>query len=533
MHERGKKYYDEDRVKDIILKDNFYYATVVGSRNYKVMVELIDNEIIKTTCNCPYEGFICKHQVAVYYKIMDLLNLNEKTIFIEEIKKELEKIKKEDLIQLLFEFYVQDKYKLYKFVVENIKEHALLAVKKMLEYYNFHTVHELEENTFQNLDNIINDIFSMLSLDEENFKVNLEIVFYIISYLEKHERESYYEYVDETTEEIMATVFNYLRTLLEDIEDEEKIKKAFLKIKKNLDLYKEKDYIVLGIIESTISLCKYSFIKEYYDCFLDEKIISYEEDEVDNFDFIPSVYITKYNIIKMFDGEERRKEYLNKNIKFGIFRKILIEEAYQNKNYEDVIILCEEYLNGGKSFYNDYFEEFLYEALKETKNINKLKVFLDEQVLKGKTSKYYDEYKKLLKKDEWDIKLKEILKVLKNDSEYAYEYFDILAKENLLKELIFYCEKYPQIMYKYYPYCIKNEEYREKVIEIIERDIERNIAISSNRKSYLNLFYKIKVLKDIYGFERVIMYFEKLKEKYPKRRAMIQVLSEFEERLKN
>ena len=52
----------------------------------------------------------------------------------------------------------------------------------------------------------------------------------------------------------------------------------------------------------------------------------------------------------MFDGEERRKEYLNKNIKFGIFRKILIEEAYQNKNYEDVIILCEEYLNGGKSF---------------------------------------------------------------------------------------------------------------------------------------------------------------------------------------
>ena len=78
MHERGKKYYDEDRVKDIILKDNFYYATVVGSRNYKVMVELIDNEIIKTTCNCPYEGFICKHQVAVYYKIMDLLNLNEK-----------------------------------------------------------------------------------------------------------------------------------------------------------------------------------------------------------------------------------------------------------------------------------------------------------------------------------------------------------------------------------------------------------------------------------------------------------------------
>lgn len=63
--ERGVDYYDQDRVLELHVDGEEITATVRGSSDYRVSVE-IGNETIRTTCNCPYDYTgDCKHIVAV------------------------------------------------------------------------------------------------------------------------------------------------------------------------------------------------------------------------------------------------------------------------------------------------------------------------------------------------------------------------------------------------------------------------------------------------------------------------------------
>ena len=70
---RGVDYYKNGRVIDLIeLKKDKWSARVDGTELYKVMVQIQNDKIVSSTCNCPYEmGDVCKHEVAVYCTIRD------------------------------------------------------------------------------------------------------------------------------------------------------------------------------------------------------------------------------------------------------------------------------------------------------------------------------------------------------------------------------------------------------------------------------------------------------------------------------
>src|SRR3989304_1624839 len=65
-YSRGVEYFDEERVADVHLKGNCIYATVRGSRTYRVE---LSNEAaeISYSCTCPFfqdTTAFCKHCVA-------------------------------------------------------------------------------------------------------------------------------------------------------------------------------------------------------------------------------------------------------------------------------------------------------------------------------------------------------------------------------------------------------------------------------------------------------------------------------------
>lgn len=78
---RGKDYYNRGRVISFELDEEGYAeATVRGSESYFVELQMdSDGEITFHECDCPYEGSICKHKVAVMYEVRKMRNISTAT----------------------------------------------------------------------------------------------------------------------------------------------------------------------------------------------------------------------------------------------------------------------------------------------------------------------------------------------------------------------------------------------------------------------------------------------------------------------
>ena len=69
--QRGKKYYEEDKIEFLEKIDNRYFAIVEGTEKYIVIVKYDDKEKkTQVYCSCPCE-FYCKHICAVILAIRD------------------------------------------------------------------------------------------------------------------------------------------------------------------------------------------------------------------------------------------------------------------------------------------------------------------------------------------------------------------------------------------------------------------------------------------------------------------------------
>ncbi|GAA3962104.1 SWIM zinc finger family protein [Mucilaginibacter dorajii] len=74
MLQRGQEYYEAGAVEDLEDNDGKWTAEVEGSETYAVSVTLKkDDKIVQYYCDCPYDGMICKHVIAVLYEIRDEL----------------------------------------------------------------------------------------------------------------------------------------------------------------------------------------------------------------------------------------------------------------------------------------------------------------------------------------------------------------------------------------------------------------------------------------------------------------------------
>ena len=90
---RGKDYYENGNVSDLQnLGKNHWIAEVEGNYgNYNVEINIDElGNINNYTCNCPYDGDICKHVVATLLKIkedLDLQNIEDLDDFIPSSEK--------------------------------------------------------------------------------------------------------------------------------------------------------------------------------------------------------------------------------------------------------------------------------------------------------------------------------------------------------------------------------------------------------------------------------------------------------------
>lgn len=74
---RGRNYFEDSNVKDLIEEEPDYWsATVLGSEEYFVDIELKNSTIKAYSCDCPHDADICKHIVAVLFSICEQKNIS-------------------------------------------------------------------------------------------------------------------------------------------------------------------------------------------------------------------------------------------------------------------------------------------------------------------------------------------------------------------------------------------------------------------------------------------------------------------------
>ena len=64
--QRGEDYYLSDRVKNIRQDGDIYTADVIGTEDYETLDEIVCDELVSCSCNCPYDRGICKHVAALF-----------------------------------------------------------------------------------------------------------------------------------------------------------------------------------------------------------------------------------------------------------------------------------------------------------------------------------------------------------------------------------------------------------------------------------------------------------------------------------
>jgi uncharacterized Zn finger protein len=75
--DRGYSYYIEGNVVEAFEQgEKEYIFHIEGSYEYEVLVKIGDNgDILNSECDCPYDfGPVCKHKVAAYFKLYEMLN---------------------------------------------------------------------------------------------------------------------------------------------------------------------------------------------------------------------------------------------------------------------------------------------------------------------------------------------------------------------------------------------------------------------------------------------------------------------------
>jgi uncharacterized Zn finger protein len=108
--DRGYFYYIEGNVVEAFEQgENEYIFHIEGRDEYEVMVEIGDNgDILNSECDCPYDfGPVCKHEVAAYFQLNEMLNQVKTNDIISKTSKRttlqeiLNNLSKEELITII------------------------------------------------------------------------------------------------------------------------------------------------------------------------------------------------------------------------------------------------------------------------------------------------------------------------------------------------------------------------------------------------------------------------------------------------
>ncbi len=518
-----------------------YVATISGSEDYKVRLHLQEDVIIEHDCNCPFVmGPVCKHVVAViFYMRNGILELDQqlsKAPKRKNIKSSAKQVKE------LLNVVSHDELK--EFVHQNSKKD-----KKFKNYFLSSFGHLNQSNSKEYFQNQINSILESAAgrdgwiswsdmkyvvkatapiLDNaEQYLVNkkFESVFYISTAMLEEMTEAL-QFGDDSNGDIGYFIDSAFRLLLELIEEG-----------------------LPNILKSEIfEYCISSFNNKLFDGWdwhLGMIEIACDLIEIDNdvdvvlkcLDNVKGDYLKqqaqslKLDLLRRYRSKEEVEVFINKNISNHSIRSKEIEIAFENKNYERVVSLSIDGISSDKEdkpglvkiWYNWLLK--VAQAKKDNPKIIEYARFLFIDNFHPKQD-YYQILKDTVEVENWHPFLEKIITEITPKGNWTYtelirsiyineEWWDrlfFMLRDNISLKNIEQNEKY--LSNNFTPELI--EMYSERIISYLDRHL--------GRKNYQNACMYLRRMKNLGGHDKVKELIELLKEKYPRRLALLDEL---------
>lgn len=504
---RGYDYYQDGNVLNVYEEDDKKYSfTVEGSEDYEVVVH-IDNDwnIIYSFCDCPYDfGTTCKHEVAAYFKLFEILN--NKNTEKHEVKKKvslkeiLEGLNKEELINIIENVAKNDKtlkralvFKYSKCSDEEEIKKCKELVRSILDKYTDVAGYLLYDDASDFMDEIyvvIDKIRNIYEV-EKNYELAAEIAFAVIE-----ETEKSCEYIEEV-DDIYS--FNHdVIQLLDQICYE----------MKNFDIEKRKD--MFDILAKKVKYDKNSFWGNYSEDII-AVLMQFSDDEIlretikrivsdliidKNNDFdVERLSKMLFDILNEYGNEDDCEKFIKANLNFDTFREIMINRYIAENNFEKVIELASDGESLAKHTWNKgtKWKEIRYRAY-EALNRREDMINLAKELFLDGNFNYYDELKALYKGNEREIyeELKDKLKYNKNSFNWKIKemYLKLIVLENDLDEIMSYVREDNSYIEKYADILVNKfyDEVKDVYINLIKKEAEA----ANCRSSYNTVCHSIK-----------------------------------------
>lgn len=538
--DRGYNYYIEGNIVEVYNQgNNEYIFEVKGSEDYEVIVKLDDKgEIIYSECDCPYDfGPICKHEVAAYFKLFEIidndysnLSSKEKTTNQSGINGVLNNLSKEELVKIILDIAQENRILknslILRYSIGN-SEQELEKCKRLIESIIIkYTGREgfIRYRDTYSFANEMQEILEKASITED-ILLAIDIAFLLIT-----EATEAFEYADDSDGGIgslVAESIEFIENRVLDIEDlDEDLKvNIFNKLleQSDSDVFDGWENYRIDIIRICVNFAGNKNLREKLRSKIESILLKNSKNEYKIY-YEEQYMSILLEIIDSYGTEEETLEFIENNLKYASFRAFLIDKFMKENKFQKVIELAEE----GEKRENKYngsgvrWKKIRYEAYKKL-SLKDEQRLLAKQLLFDGNFEYYNELRELNVGDDKEFYNK-IKKELKTSKGWHCEsmHLKLILQENDLDEIMDYVRANPRNI-ESYANMLKGK-FKDEVIAIYENHIKREASNASSRKSYQAVCGIIKRYKTIAGKIKKEDVINELTELYRKRPAFVDEL---------
>ncbi|WP_312352201.1 SWIM zinc finger family protein [Sphingobacterium siyangense] len=418
--QRGKVYYQKGQVESLgETEDGVWVAVVAGSDDYFVEIEISKKGSVGDYgCDCPYDGDLCKHVVAVLYAIRD-----EKAIAPEDVPKTTKK-KTKLSFQKLLDNISSDELK--AFIVQYSKKDS--SFKSDLELFfaekdeNFDIEKQIKDQirkaikTYSKHEFI--DYGSSGKLARELQKILMQGQYYLsknnilngsllcMAYIQ--EVMPVITYADDSNGSIGDAIDSGI-SLLTDIAVQSPVdlkEKIAVYLNKELqqDLYFDYGDFGYDMTDLYAQLC---LDLSKIDDFLHFADVAIHKARLDRYDYRSSFFIQiKASILQKGNRTEEVQQLIEQQIHLPQMRKVQVEKAIENERFEEAKELLVEGIRLAEEAQHprvirDWEETLLHIAVLQN-DIPMVRSFTEKFAIGYSfSSHYYNQWKNTYTSEEW------------------------------------------------------------------------------------------------------------------------------------
>jgi hypothetical protein len=543
---RGEDYYFNDAVIDLQgMKNGQWFALVEGSYDYEVDIRLeTDGEISQYKCNCPYEGDVCKHVVAVLLKIRDEISISENDLQINE-KKEAWK----DIADNIPESELRGFIKNYAAKNMDFRKDLSIHFSQFGNYDNSGIYKQTVESIFYTAGGRtgfidyshayaamrpINDLLYKAEIltEASNFKEAFSIISAIAP-----ECIDNIDFIDDSSGECGGAInqsFEIFSKIMELSDDQTFKNEVFDWLLLQAENKKYDDYGCADVLEPVFFHAAQTpeQIKNAFD-FIESRLKLCQDEDDWSSNYRRQKYLKyKVDLYLKSDEPEKADKIIYDNIRLEDFRKIIVDRNLKNKNFTESIKLINEGIQIAENdeltgVVTNWKKQLLqiYQEMKDIKNVRK---FACELFLSGWNEiSYYRILKGTWKKEDAESEREKIIeKLSKKNRGFRNSYFpdsvaQLFIEEKMWSRLFEAVKNNPMIhaLLTYSQYL--KDDFSEELIEMYIPAIEKYAENNTGRSAYkdiINYLYKMSELRG--GKEKAVSLMKTLLNTYKNRPAM-------------